>query len=114
MVLSNEHDNDAIQHRTAAWQQRADASPGRKSAYKTLSQIPVAPLYGPPEVADSDYLRDVGLPGEYPYLRGVHPTGYRSRLWTMRMFAGFGEPAETNERFRFLLDQGRNRPQRRV
>ncbi|MYC34023.1 MAG: methylmalonyl-CoA mutase [Chloroflexi bacterium] len=106
MVLSNEHDNDAIQQRTAAWQQRADAAPGRKSAYKTLSQIPVAPLYGPPEVADSDYLRDVGLPGEYPYLRGVHPTGYRSRLWTMRMFAGFGEPAETNERFRFLLDQG--------
>ena len=106
MVLPNEHDNDAIQQRTAAWRQRANAAPGRKSAYKTLSQIPVAPLYGPPEVADSDYLRDVGLPGEYPYLRGVHPTGYRSRLWTMRMFAGFGEPAETNERFRFLLDQG--------
>ena len=66
----------------------------------------MAPLYGPAEVADTDYLRDVGLPGEYPYLRGVHPAGYRSRLWTMRMFAGFGEPAETNERFRFLLDQG--------
>ena len=106
MVLSNEQENDAIQQRTAEWQQRADAASRRKSAYKTLSQIPVAPLYGPPEVADSDYLRDVGLPGDYPYLRGVHPTGYRSRLWTMRMFAGFGEPAETNERFRFLLDQG--------
>ena len=106
MVLSNEHDDDSIQQRTAQWQQRANAAPKRKSTYKTLSQIPVAPLYGPPEVADSDYLRDVGLPGEYPYLRGVHPTGYRSRLWTMRMFAGFGEPAETNERFRFLLDQG--------
>ena len=106
MVLSNEQDNDAIAQRTAAWQQRADAAPGRKSAYKTLSQLPVAPVYGPADVADTDYLRDVGLPGEYPYLRGVHPTGYRSRLWTMRMFAGFGEPAETNERFRFLLDQG--------
>ena len=106
MVLSNEQENDAIQQRTAEWQQRADAAARRKSAYKTLSQIPVAPLYGPPDVADSDYLRDVGLPGEHPYLRGVHPTGYRSRLWTMRMFAGFGEPAETNERFRFLLDQG--------
>ena len=106
MVLSNEQDNDAIQQRTAAWEQRAHAAPQRKPAYKTLSQIPVAPLYGPPEVADSDYLRDVGLPGEYPYLRGVHPAGYRSRLWTMRMFAGFGEPAETNERFRFLMDQG--------
>ena len=106
MVLSNEQENDAIQQRTVEWQQRADGAARRKSAYKTLSQIPVAPLYGPPDVADSDYLRDVGLPGEYPYLRGVHPTGYRSRLWTMRMFAGFGEPAETNERFRFLLDQG--------
>ena len=107
MVLSNDQDNaDAIEQRTAAWEQRAHAAPQRKPAYKTLSQIPVAPLYGPPEVADSDYLRDVGLPGEYPYLRGVHPAGYRSRLWTMRMFAGFGEPAETNERFRFLMDQG--------
>ncbi len=104
MVLSN--DNDAIRHRAAASRHRADASPRRKSAYKTLSRIPVAPLYGPPDVADSDYLRDIGLPGEYPYLRGVHPAGYRSRLWTMRMFAGFGEPAETNERFRFLLAQG--------
>ena len=106
MALPNNQDHDAIQQRTAEWRQRADAASGRKSAYKTLSQIPVAPLYGPPEVADSDYLRDVGLPGEFPYLRGVHPTGYRSRLWTMRMFAGFGEPAETNERFRFLMDQG--------
>ena len=106
MVLSNEHDNDAIQQRAADWQLRTESAPKRKSAYKTLSQIPVAPMYGPPDVVDSDYLRDVGLPGEYPYLRGVHPTGYRSRLWTMRMFAGFGEPAETNERFRFLLDQG--------
>ncbi len=104
MVISNS--DDEIRRRTEAWRERADAAPGRKSAYKTLSQIPVAPLYGPGEVADTDYLRDVGLPGEYPYLRGVHPAGYRSRLWTMRMFAGFGEPAETNERFRFLLDQG--------
>ena len=106
MAHPNQQDNDAIGQRTADWRQRADAASRRKSSYKTLSQIPVAPLYGPPDVADSDYLRDVGLPGEYPYLRGVHPTGYRSRLWTMRMFAGFGEPAETNERFRFLLDQG--------
>ncbi len=104
MVLSD--DNESVQERADAWRERADAVGRRKSAYKTLSQIPVEPVYGPADVADSDYLRDVGLPGEYPYLRGVHPTGYRSRLWTMRMFAGFGEPAETNERFRFLMDQG--------
>ena len=90
-----------------AWQQRVNAAPRRKAAYKTLSQIPVQIVYGPDDAAPgADYRRDSGHPGEYPYLRGVHPTGYRSRLWTMRMFAGFGQPAETNERFRFLLDQG--------
>ena len=104
MVISN--DDDAIRERTEAWRQRADAVPKRKGAYKTLSQLPVEPVYGPTDMAETEYLADIGLPGEYPYLRGVHPSGYRSRLWTMRMFAGFGQPAETNERFRFLLDQG--------
>ena len=99
-------DDDAIRERTEAWRQRANAAPKRKGAYKTLSQLPVEPVYGPSDLADTEYLADIGLPGEYPYLRGVHPAGYRSRLWTMRMFAGFGQPAETNERFRFLLDQG--------
>ena len=99
-------DDDAIRERTEAWRQRANAAPKRKGAYKTLSQLPVEPVYGPADLADTEYLADIGLPGEYPYLRGVHPAGYRSRLWTMRMFAGFGQPAETNERFRFLLDQG--------
>ena len=89
------------------WQQRANAAPRRKAAYKTLSQIPVQPVYGPDDAAPAaDYRRNSGHPGEYPYLRGIHPAGYRSRLWTMRMFAGFGQPAETNARFRFLLDQG--------
>ena len=104
MVISNS--DDSIQQRTAAWRQRAEAAPKRKGAYKTLSQLPVEPVYGPTDLAETEYLADIGLPGEYPYLRGVHPSGYRSRLWTMRMFAGFGQPAETNERFRFLLDQG--------
>ena len=92
-----------------AWQRRADAAPRRKAAYKTLSQIPVQAVYGPEDAAGAgggDYRRDSGRPGEYPYLRGVHPAGYRARLWTMRMFAGFGQPAETNARFRFLLEQG--------
>ena len=99
MVLPNDSKTDAIRQRAAAASQR-------KAAYKTLSQLPVQPVYGPEDVAGRDYGRDSGWPGEYPYLRGVHPAGYRSRLWTMRMFAGFGEPAETNARFRFLLDQG--------
>ena len=89
------------------WRERnAAAVGGRKTGYKTLSQLPVNPVYTPEDLADSDYLRDIGLPGEFPYLRGVHPGGYRSRLWTMRMFAGFGLAEETNERFRFLLDNG--------
>ena len=100
MVLHND-DNTAD-----ALRQRAAAASRRKAAYKTLSQLPVQPVYGPEDTAGRDYRRDSGMPGEYPYLRGVHPAGYRSRLWTMRMFAGFGEPAETNARFRFLLDQG--------
>ena len=99
MVLHNDNNADAIRQQAAAASQR-------KAAYKTLSQLPVQPVYGPEDVAGRDYARDSGRPGEYPYLRGVHPAGYRSRLWTMRMFAGFGEPAETNARFRFLLDQG--------
>ena len=107
MSLPNANDANAAAATadTAAWQQRA-AAPRRKAAYKTLSQLPVQPVYGPEDAAGRDYARDSGHPGAYPYLRGVHPTGYRSRLWTMRMFAGFGEPAETNQRFRFLLDQG--------
>ncbi len=89
------------------WRERnAAAVGGRKGAYKTLSQLPVQPVYTPEDLAEADYRRDMGLPGEFPYLRGVHPGGYRSRLWTMRMFAGFGLAEETNERFRFLLDNG--------
>ena len=70
------------------------------------SQIPLEPLYTAEHVSHLDYQRDLGMPGGYPYLRGVHPSGYRGRLWTMRMFAGFGLPEETNKRFKFLLDSG--------
>ncbi len=88
------------------WRERNGGGSSRKSAYKTPSQLTVKPVYTPEDLAGTDYLRDVGLPGEFPYLRGVHPGGYRDRLWTMRMFAGFGLPQETNERFRFLLENG--------
>ena len=104
MVISQ--NDDSLRERTESWRQRAGSAPRRKGSYKTLSQLPVEPVYGPTDLSDTEYLSDIGLPGEYPYLRGVHPAGYRSRLWTMRMFAGFGQPEETNERFRFLLDQG--------
>ncbi len=78
----------------------------REPSFKTSSQIPVEPVYGPGHLEDVDHLRDSGPPGEYPFLRGVHATGYRGRQWTMRMFAGYGTAEETNARFKYLLDAG--------
>ncbi|HZO93570.1 MAG TPA: methylmalonyl-CoA mutase family protein [Candidatus Baltobacteraceae bacterium] len=73
---------------------------------RTISDVPLKALYGPEDVAHIDLARDLGVPGEFPYTRGIHPTMYRSRLWTMRQFAGFGNAKQTNERYHFLLSQG--------
>jgi methylmalonyl-CoA mutase N-terminal domain/subunit len=73
---------------------------------ETLSGLPVKPLYTPADLAGFDYAAKLGFPGEYPFTRGVYPTMYRGRLWTMRMFAGFGRPEDTNARFKYLLEQG--------
>jgi methylmalonyl-CoA mutase, N-terminal domain len=83
-------------------------SPERKALFAASSSAPVERLYAPADTAGLDYLRDLGFPGEFPYTRGVQPTGYRGRLWTMRQYAGFGSAAETNGRFRYLLDQGQS------
>jgi len=72
----------------------------------TTSGVPVNRLYVPQDNANIDYTRDIGLPGEYPYTRGVQPTMYRAKHWTMRMFAGFGTAEDTNQRFKYLLSQG--------
>ena len=72
----------------------------------TTSSESINRLYSPLDIAEMDYASDLGLPGEYPYTRGVHPTLHRSKLWTMRMFAGFGTAEETNKRFKYLLEQG--------
>jgi methylmalonyl-CoA mutase N-terminal domain/subunit len=80
--------------------------PERRHRFITTSSEPVERLYTPLDVAGMDYLEDLGFPGEYPYTRGVHPSLHRGRLWTMRMFAGFGTAEETNARFKYLLDQG--------
>ncbi len=95
-----------LQERYSRWQKKSDLIPERKSSHKTPSQIDVDRVYTPGDKKETGYLGDLGLPGEYPYLRGIHPTGYRGRLWTMRMFAGFGLPEETNQRFKYLLEQG--------
>ena len=72
------------------------------------SGIEVKPVYGPEDLKDFDYKRDLGNPGEYPFTRGIHPLMYRSRPYTMRQYAGFGTPKETNERFKYLISQGQN------
>ncbi len=80
--------------------------PERADRFVTASSEPVARLYTPLDIADFDYNADLGFPGEAPFTRGVHPTLYRSKLWTMRMFAGFGSAEETNARFKYLLEHG--------
>src|SRR4051812_11244582 len=80
--------------------------PERQERYETISGEPVRPLYTQEDVAEWDPERDLGFPGEFPYTRGVYPSMYRGRLWTMRQFAGFGTAEETNKRFRYLLDHG--------
>jgi len=89
-------------------QQSSARLPERKKQFITTSSEPIDRVYTPLDVADLDYIRDLGMPGEYPYTRGVHPTLHRSKLWTMRMFAGFGTAEETNKRFKYLLDQGQS------
>lgn len=80
--------------------------PERETEFTTISGIPVSRLYTPLDVADMNYNEQIGFPGEYPFTRGVQPTMYRGRFWTMRQYSGFATAKETNERFRFLLDQG--------
>jgi methylmalonyl-CoA mutase N-terminal domain/subunit len=81
-------------------------SPERASSFTTISGRPIDRLYTAEDVEGIDYERDVNTPGVFPYTRGIHPTGYRGKLWTMRQFAGFGTPEETNERYKALLKAG--------
>jgi methylmalonyl-CoA mutase N-terminal domain/subunit len=82
------------------------ASKERRGSFTTISGRPIHQLYTPADIAALDYERDLGEPGAFPYTRGIHPTGYRGRLWTMRQFAGFGTPEETNARYKQLLKAG--------
>ncbi len=92
------------------WQKKVEAKldrfPELKKVFKTDSDITVERLYTPEDTADLSYETDLALPGEYPFTRGVQPTMYRGRMWTMRQYAGFGSAEETNKRFKYLLDQG--------
>ena len=83
-----------------------DKHPERKKSFQSVSLDEVERLYTPADVADLDFARDISFPGEFPYTRGIHPSGYRGKLWTMRQFAGFSTPEETNARFKYLMEQG--------
>jgi methylmalonyl-CoA mutase N-terminal domain/subunit len=88
------------------WEKEVAASPTRAQPPTTVSSVPIDALYTPESLNGFDPDAELGYPGQYPFTRGVHAAMYRSRLWTMRQFAGFGTPRQTNERFKFLLERG--------
>ncbi|OGB92733.1 MAG: methylmalonyl-CoA mutase [candidate division NC10 bacterium RIFCSPLOWO2_02_FULL_66_22] len=97
--------------RKRAWEEGTlrkalERMPERQAECATTADIPLERVYTPLDLAAQEYKRDLGFPGEYPFTRGVHPSMYRGRLWTMRQYAGFGSAEETNRRFRYLLQQG--------
>ena len=85
---------------------KLESSKNTGMKFTTVSGEEINPLYGPDDIEDINYLSEIGFPGEYPYTRGIHANGYRGKIWTMRQFAGFGSPEDTNERFHYLLDRG--------
>jgi methylmalonyl-CoA mutase N-terminal domain/subunit len=97
-------DSDEIADGRARWHQRYDAARKQDRDFTTLSGVEVEPLYGPSGV-DERFER-IGWPGEYPFTRGIHPTGYRGKPWTIRQFAGFGSARQTNERYKMILAEG--------
>jgi methylmalonyl-CoA mutase, N-terminal domain len=99
-------DAEQIAAGRARWQARYDAATKRDADFTTLSGAAVDPLYGPPAGVDVPGFERIGWPGEYPYTRGLYPTGYRGRTWTIRQFAGFGNARQTNERYKMILGAG--------
>ncbi len=101
---------DEIAKQVKEWNSKVDKSlaknPERKKDFQTTSGIAVKRVFSPEDIAGLDYEQDLNLPGEFPYTRGVQPTMYRGRFWTMRQYAGFGTAEDTNRRYRYLLEQG--------
>ena len=109
--MKNQRDESEFRDELQRWEQETlqaslDRFPERRSQFITTSSESVNRLYTPADLEGKDILKDIGYPGQYPFTRGVHPTMYRSRQWTMRMFAGFGAAEETNQRFKYLFEQG--------
>ncbi|MBW1863868.1 MAG: methylmalonyl-CoA mutase, partial [Deltaproteobacteria bacterium] len=92
------------------WQEKIDkvfaSQPERIDSFSTVSDREISRIYTPADVKDQDFARDIGFPGQYPFTRGVQPSMYRGRFWTMRMFAGLGSARDTNRRFHLLVKEG--------
>lgn len=88
------------------YRDKIGGNPDTGNKYSTVSGERIEPLYDPLSYDDERFLDDINYPGEYPYTRGIHPRGYRGKMWTMRQFSGFGSPEDTNQRFKYLLDHG--------
>src|SRR3954465_15086139 len=88
------------------WQQRYDAARTRDADFTTLSGIAAEPVYGPADESSYQGFDRIGWPGEFPFTRGLHPTGYRGKPWTIRQFSGFGNAEQTNARYKMLLRAG--------
>ncbi|GAB4006790.1 hypothetical protein GCM10029992_58690 [Glycomyces albus] len=99
-------DPEEIAEGRERWEKRYEAAPKRDADFTTLSGMEVDPAYGPPDGAADPRMERIGWPGEYPYTRGLYPTGYRGRAWTIRQFSGFGNAEQTNERYKMLLGAG--------
>jgi methylmalonyl-CoA mutase N-terminal domain/subunit len=109
--VANEYSHRQPSSGEQRWQQQTlkpslARTPERQSEFTTLAGVPINRLYTPADLPEFDYSQELGNPGEYPYTRGIHPTMYRGKIWTMRQFSGFGSPEDTNQRLHYLLKQG--------
>ena len=108
--MTNKTDMNSLANALESWSKSVESklgkNPERKEEFFNTSGIPVHRLYTPVHTKDLDYLTEVGFPGSYPFTRGVQPTMFRGRHWTMRQYAGFGNAEESNRRYKFLLEQG--------
>jgi methylmalonyl-CoA mutase N-terminal domain/subunit len=108
--MFNEEELLSVQQGSKNWEEKRqkvlNRFPERKDTFTTASGIEVKPLYTPQDLEQLNYNRDLGFPGEYPFTRGIHPTMYRGRLWSMRQYSGFGTAEESNRRYKYLLEQG--------
>lgn len=98
--------NQDYNYKREAYNEKVKSAKTTGMKFTTVSGEPINPFYGPDDIDNINYLSEIGFPGEYPYTRGIHVNGYRGKIWTMRQFAGFGTPEDTNQRFHYLLNHG--------